>query len=195
MARLDGAAQALGLPGAMMDARGTPKQDAGILSRIQLLHIHFPVVAGVYVLSVTSHVGVGGWVRGCAVLTHAHTIMQIPVKVELNFALPAAVEALCSEDGVVQVQQGWSGERPQGGRAAGELGAVTDIHSTLLSGLGPAGLRVHGCICISQNTPGSLSTSPCSWEGPGGYGCALADPGGRVALISGSCLLGPSPFG
>lgn len=53
----------------------------------------------VYVLSVTSRLGVGG----CA--AHAHRITQIPVKVELNFALPAAVEALCSEDGVVRVRK------------------------------------------------------------------------------------------
>lgn len=40
---------------------------------------------------------------GGAALPHAHIIMQIPIKVELNFALPAAVEALCSENGVVHV--------------------------------------------------------------------------------------------
>ena len=174
LAQLDGATRVPGLPAAVTDAQGTPKQDAGVLSRIQFLHIHLPVVVGAYVLSVTSHLAVGGWVCG----TSTHTIMQIPVKVELNFALPTAVEALCLEDGVVQVQRGQGGERHRGGRAAGELGAVTDTGSTLPAGLRPAGLRDRGCICIPQNTPGSPFTAPCSWEGPGGRGCPWADPGG-----------------
>lgn len=71
MAQLDGAARVPGLAAAVMDARGTPKEDAGIFSQIQLFHIHLPVVMGGYVLSVTSHLGVGGgWVRGASTQTH-----------------------------------------------------------------------------------------------------------------------------
>lgn len=113
-----------------------------------------------WVRAVCNFTSGGGWVGGCVALPHAHIIMQIPVKVELYFALPAAVKALCSEDGVVQVQRGWGGERPPGGRAAGELGADTDTLSTLPSGLGTAGLWVRGYMGASASPKISWGACP-----------------------------------
>lgn len=105
-------------------------EDAGIPNRTQLLRIHLPAVGGLYVSAVTPTSGL--WGGGSA---PARVILQIPVKVELHFALPAAVGALCSGDGAEQVQPGRGAKRPGGGSAAGEPGAVTDTRSARSSGL------------------------------------------------------------
>lgn len=105
---------------------------------------------------------------------HAGFIMQIPVKVELGAALPAAAETLCLEDGAAQVEQG----RPGGGVSAAEPGAVTHNPNTFPPGLGPPGLRACGCICTTTPHPESLPTAPHSWGGSGESSCAQAGSGG-----------------
>lgn len=157
---------------ALMDTQGTPMEDAGIPNRTRLLHIHLPAVAGVYVSSLTSHLGPGV----AAALPHT-LLCRSPLRWSLILPFRQRSEPFVREMEPCRYSQ-------DGLQRDLEVAALLESRglSPTPGAASPQGWGGVGAP-TSPETPREFG---CSWELESG--CARPDPGDPAALISGSHL-------